>query len=235
MPDAPTSPVVSVDEDQETGVPISFRDDFETVLLDWLARARRSVAGSADLAYEVLSSPHADSPFLTLAEHLKGARANLPWRVLKLLLVLDDDPSEPFWQDVLKREQARWREELGRRLALPNRVDRLGLPLSPPRGGDNDLATIAGIGPIRRRDLLVETAPDATARFSYLVRPFISWPRLCDVGYSADQLKQWWQIYCQENEVDDHRRDLLFDHFCHEALTNGSGDLLLTSAWRLGI
>ncbi len=216
-------------------MPIRFRDDFESVILDWIARARRSAAGSADLDYEVLSSPHADSPFLTLAEWLEGTRASLPWRVLKLLLVLDDDPSEPFWQDVLKREQERWREELGRRLALPNRVDSLGLPLSPTRGGADDLVAIAEIGPIRRRDVLVGANPAGSARFSYLVRPFIAWPRLCDVGYSADQLKQWWEIYCQESKVDDHRRDLLFGHFCHEALTNGSGDLLLTSAWRLGI
>ncbi len=216
-------------------MPVCFRDDYEGVILDWIARARRSAAGSADLDYEVLSSPHPDSPFLTLAERLEGARASLPWRVLKLLMVLDDDPSEPFWQDVLKREQERWRGELSRRLALPNRVDSLGLPLSPTRGGADGLVTIAEIGPIRRRDVLVGAPPDGTARFSYLVRPFIAWPRLCDVGYSADQLKQWWEIYCQENDVVEHRRDLLFGHFCHEALTNGSGDLLLTSAWRLGI
>ena len=219
-----------------------FRDDFEPVILDWLARARRAAAGSAHLGYEVLAPPHADSPFLTLAERVEGTvslgapparRAGLPWRVLKLLLVLDDDPSEPFWREVHEREQRRWRDELGRRLALPNRVDRLGLPLSPPRAGADDLVTLAEIGPIRRRDVIAEAPADGTARFTYLARPFIAWPRLCDVGYSSDQLKEWWEIYCQGHGVDEHLREPLFDHFCREALTDGGGDLLLTSGWRL--
>ena len=213
---------------------IRFRDDYQGVLLDWIARARRSAAGSADLDYEVLATPQPDSPFLSLAERIEGPRSSLPWRVLKLLLVLEDDPSEPFWHEVLEREGERWREELDRRLALPNRVDRLGLPLSPPREGAGALVAIAEIGPIRRRDLLLGTAPEGTCRFSYLARPYVAWPRLCDVGYSADQLKEWWETYCQSHDVEEHLRDLLFDHFCHEALTDGGGDLLLTSAWRLG-
>jgi hypothetical protein len=210
-----------------------FSDDFETVILDWVARARRSAAGSANLDYEVLSEPRLDSPFLTLAERLEGVRANLPWRVLKLLLVLDDDPSQPFWREVLEREERRWRQELARHLDLPNRVDRLGLPLSPSRSGVDDLVTTGEIGPIRHRDVLDDAPADGSARFYFLVRPYIAWPRLCDVGYSADQLKEWWAIYCRDHDVEDHLRELLFDHFCHEALTNGSGDLLLTSAWRL--
>lgn len=216
-------------------MPLRFRDDFASVILDWIARTRRSAAGSANLDYEVLSSPHPDSPFLTLAERVEGTRASLPWRVVKLLLVLDDDPSEPFWRDILEREQLRWRQEMGHRLALPNRVERLGLPLSPTLAGADDLVTIAELAPIRRRDVMAGAPPDGTARFSYLVRPFIAWPRLCDVGYSADQLKEWWDIYCQGHTVDEHRRTLLFDHFCHEALTDGGGELLLTSAWRLGL
>ncbi len=215
-------------------MPIRFRDDFEGVLLDWLARARRPAAGSADLDYQVLASPHADSPFLTLAERPPGARASLPWRVLKLLLVVGDDPSEPFWREVLQREHDRWREELERRLALPDRVDRLGLPLSPTQAATGELVTIAEIGPIRRADLLAGAPADGSVRFSYLVRPFVAWPRLCDVGYSADQLKERWDAYCLDNAVGEHLHGLLFDHFCHEALTDGSGDLLLTSAWRLG-
>lgn len=211
-----------------------FRDDYRTPILDWVARARRAAAGSADLDYQVLSSPHPDSPFLTLAERLEGTRANLPWRVIKLLLVFDDDPAEPFWRQVLERERDRWRRELTRRLALPNRVDRLGLPLSPTRAGAEQLVTIFEVGPIRHRDVLVDALPDATARFRALGRPFIAWPRLCDVGYSADQLREWWEVYCRGNDVEDHLRELLFDHFCHEALTDGGGDLLLTSAWRLG-
>ena len=210
-----------------------FRDDFETVILDWIARARRTVAASANLDYEVLADPHLDSPFLTLAERLEGVRANLPWRVLKLLLVLDDDPSQPFWREVLEREQRHWRQELAGRLALPNRVDRLGLPLSPSRSGVDDLVTLGDVGPIRHRDVLDGAPADGATRFHYLVRPHIAWPRLCDVGYSADQLKEWWEIYCQGHDVEDHLRDLLFDHFCHEALTDGGGDLLLTSTWRL--
>ncbi len=213
---------------------IRFRDDYQSVLLDWIARARRSAAGSADLDYEVLATPQPDSPFLTLAERIEGTRSNLPWRVLKVLLVLDDDPGEPFWQEVLQREQDRWRMELDRRLALPDRVERLGLPLSPTRAGAGKLVEIADVGPIQRRDLLLGAAPDATSRFSYLVRPYVAWPRLCDVGYSADQLRERWQKFCQNNNLDEHLRDLLFDHFCREALTDGSGDLLLTSAWRLG-
>ncbi len=214
---------------------IRFRDDFEDVLLDWIARARRQIAGVADLDYEVLARPHPDSPFLTLAERTLGARTRLPWRVLKLLLVTGDDPSEPFWREVLEQERDRWRQEIDRRLALPRRVDRLGLPLSPARTGAGELVTIAGIGPIRQRDLLAGAPPDGTVRFSYLARPFIAWPRLCDVGYSADQLREWWDVYCQGNDVEEHLRGLLFDHFCHEALTDGNGDLLLTSAWRLGV
>ncbi len=213
---------------------IRFRDDFESVILDWIARARRSIAGTADLDYEVLSSPHRDSPFLTLAERVAGARTHLPWRVLKLLLVLDDDPSEPFWQEVLKRERNRWRRELRQRLTLPVRVESLGLPLSPAQSGADELVEIAEIGPLRRRDVLIGTPAGGTDRFSYLVRPFVAWPRLCDVGYSADQLRQWWEVYCRGNDVEEHLHELLFDHFCHEALTDGRGELLLTSAWRLG-
>ena len=212
---------------------IRFRDDFEDVVLDWVARARRSIAGTADLDYEILSSPHRDSPFLTLAERLTGTRSHLPWRVLKLLLVLDDDPSEPFWREILQRERDRWHEELRRRLTLPARVESLGLPLSPAHSGVGDLVEIHEIGPLRRRDVLLGTPAEGTARFSYLIRPFIAWPRLCDVGYSADQLKQWWETYCQGNDVEEHLHELLFDHFCHEALTDGGGELLLTSAWRL--
>ncbi len=219
-------------------MPIRFRDDFEGLILDWLARARGPAAGTVDLDYEVLSAPHPDSPFLTLAERLGDARGGLPWRVIKLLLVLDDDPSEPFWREVLERERDRWRRELSRRLTLPDRVDRLGLPLSPARDGGGRVARdpieIAGLGPLRQRDLLVDAPPDATVRFSYLVRPFIAWPRLCDVGYSTDQLRRYWQEYCQGHGVGEHLYELLFDHFCHEALTDGGGDLLLTSAWRLG-
>ncbi len=210
-----------------------FSHDYETVILDWIARARRSVAGSAKLDYDVLSAPHPDSPFLTLAERLEGVRANLPWRVLKLLVVLDDDPSQPFWLEVLEREQRRWRRELEQRLALPKRVDRLGLPLSPSRSGVDDLVAIADVGPIRHRDVLDDAPADGSVRFHYLVRPYIAWPRLCDVGYSADQLKEWWSLYCRDHDVEEHLRDLLFDHFCHEALIDGSGELLLTSAWRL--
>ncbi len=217
---------------------LRFRDDFESVILDWIARARRSVAGSADLDYEVLAPPHRDSPFLTLAERVGRASAGLPWRVLKLLLVLDDDPSEPFWRQVLERERDRWQGELRRRLTLPEEVDRLGLPLSPANGDKSDLVAhdlvaLADVGPLRRRDVLDE-APDGGVRFTYLVRPFIAWPRLCDVGYSADQLQRRWRSYCQGHGVTEHLRELLFDHFCHEALTDGGDDVLLTSAWRLG-
>lgn len=226
-------PAMPTWHEASSAMSISFRDDYESVLLAWIARARRSAAGAAELDYEVLARPHPDSPFLTLAERTLGTRTRLPWRVLKLLLVAGDDPSEPFWADILEQERNRWREEIDRRLALPQRVDRLGLPLSPTLAGAGDLVTIARIGPIRQRDLLVDAPPDATVRFSYLARPFIAWPRLCDVGYSADQLQEWWDVYCQGNEVEDHLRGLLFEHFCHEALTDGSGDLLLTSAWRL--
>ncbi len=215
-----------------------FRDDFENVILDWIARARRPAAGTADLDYEVLAPPHRDSPFLTLAERLGGASSGLPWRVLKVLLVVGDDPSEPFWREVLERERDRWREELHRRLQLPDRVDCLGLPLSPDPGARDPVAgdpiEIAEIGPLRRGNLLLG-APEGSVRFSYLVRPFIAWPRLCDVGYSADQLQERWRIYCQGHEVGEHLRVLLFDHFCLEALTDGGSDLLLTSAWRLGV
>ncbi len=212
-----------------------FRDDFEGVLLDWIARARRSAAGSADLDYEVMAAPHPDSPFLTLAERVGGTRDRLPWRVLKLLLVLDDDPSEPFWREVLKRERDRWREELDRRLALPERVGRLALPLSPAPDGAGELAAIDAIGPIRHRDVLDGGSAEGSVRFPYLVRPYIAWPRLCDVGYSADQLQEKWRAYCRDHGVEKHLRELLFDHFCHEALTDGGADLLLTSAWRFGV
>ncbi len=218
---------------------IRFRDDFEEVILDRLSRARRPAAGTADLDYEVLSAPCRDSPFLTVAERLKGVRSDLPWRVIKVLLVPDDDASEPFWREVLERERDRWGNELRRRLRLPEQVARLGLPLAPGRDGAHDLVAhdlvaIAELGPLRRPDLLAG-APPGGVSFRYLVRPFVAWPRLCDVGYSAAQLREWWQVYCRDHQVREHLRELLFGHFCHEALTDGGGDLLLTSAWRLEV
>ncbi len=67
------------------------------------------------------------------------------------------------------------------------------------------------------------------------MRPFIAWPRLRDVGYPADELWERWEIFCDEHEIEQRLRDPLFPHFCDEALTNGRGDLLLTSAWRLDV
>ena len=212
-----------------------FRDDFDEVLIEWVARARRSVTGRADLGFEVLSPPHRNSPFLTLAEHLGGGPGGLPSRVLKLLPVLADDPSEPFWREILKRERDRWRDELRRRLTLPHRVALVALPLSAPRSGAGGLVEIADIGPLRRSDLLVGAPPESNVRFRYLVRPFIAWPRLRDVGYSADELKERWETFCDERGVAPRLREPLFVHFCDEALTNGRGDLLLTSAWRLDV
>ena len=212
---------------------LRFRDDYQEVLIDWLTRARRSLTGKADLDYELLSPPHRNSPFLTLAELAGGTRAGLPRRVLKLLLVLDDDASEPFWSEILTGERDRWLGELRKRLSLPGRVEVLGLPLSPPKGGFDELVRIAEIGPIRCSDLLFEAPPDASVRFSYLERPFIAWPRLCEIGDSLDQLKEKWKIYCDEHGVERRLREPLFLHFCDEALIAGRGELLLTSAWRL--
>ena len=214
---------------------LRLRDDYEEVLIDWITRARRSATGRVDLDFEVLSPLHRNSPFLTLAEHLGDSQSGLPWRVVKLLVVLDDDPGEPVWQEILKRERDRWLDELRRRLTLPSRVETLGLPLSAPRTGSGGLVEIAEIGPLRHRDLLVGAPSDGGVRFSYLVRPFIAWPQLRDIGTSADQLKETWQVYYEDHGVAEHLRGPLFEHFCDEALTNGRGDLLLTSAWRLEV
>ena len=212
-----------------------FRDEYQAVLLDWVTRTRRFATGKADLELEVLSLPCRDSPFLTLAERAETVPPGLPWRVLKLLLVLEEDPSEPFWKQILQQEYERWREELQKRLTLPRRVELLHLPLSAPENGPDDLVELSEIGPLRRGDVLAGAQSEGMVRFAYLARPFIAWPRLRDVGYSADQLRELWEIYCGEHGIEARLHDLLFDHFCNEALTSGRGDLLLTSAWRLEI
>lgn len=211
-----------------------FRDGFEEVILDWLTRDRRAATGGHGLGLEVLACPHRSSPFLTVAEWLEPASDGLPQRVLKLLAVPGDDPAEPFWRGVLEREGERWRGELRRRLApRSDRVEALGLPLTVARGGHRDLVEIAELGPLRRIDLLDAAPTDAGVRFAYLVRPFVAWPRLGDVGFSAAELRRRWDLYCDEHEVAAHLRGPLFPHFCDEALIDGHRDVLLTSAWRL--
>lgn len=219
---------------------LCFKADFEEVLVDWLTRERRSLTGYADLELEVLASPHRNSPFLTLAEWLERSRDGLPWRVLKLLVVPEEDASEPFWQDILQRERERWHRELGRRLERSEEVESLGLPLSVPSDGHGELVSIEKLGPLRRVDLLEETTAEATLQFRYLMRPYIAWPRLRDVGYSAQELRRWWRLYCEQHDVARHLHDPLFQHFCEEALVDGpkvedGKDVLLTSAWRLEV
>ncbi len=219
---------------------LTFRSDFQEVLVDWLTRERRSTTAEADLGaagigLEVLSPPERHSPFLTLAEWSDASRGGLPWRVLKLLMVLDHDPSESFWRGVLESEAERWREELRRRLDFSGRIGTLGLPLSVPASGHDGLVEIAELGPLRRSQLLDGPVPEQPLRLAYLVRPFVAWPRLADVGYSADQLQEQWEIYCQEHEVGAHLHGPLFRHFCDEALVDGRHDMLLTSAWRLEV
>lgn len=214
---------------------LRFRDDFDVVLVDWLTRERRTVTGYGDLELEVLSPPHAMSPFLTVVESFDASRDGLPWRVHKLLAVPEEDPSEPFWRGVLERERDRWRRELAKRLQRSGRVETLGLPLSVPRDGHQELVEIAELGPLRRLDLLEETTAESSLRFPYLTRPYIAWPRLHDVGYSAEELRSWWAIYCEEHDVAEHLREPLFPHFCDEALIDGQKDVLLTSAWRLEV
>ena len=213
---------------------LCFRHDFEDVLLDWLVRERRSAAGQVELDLEILASPHRDSPFLTVAEGPAGS-GGLPWRVVKLLAVVSEDASEPFWRDVLVRERDRWRDELGHRLARTARVETLGLPLSAPRDGHEGMVEMGELGPLRRIDLLEGESAEATLRFAYLVRPYVAWPRLRDVGYSAEDLRRRWELYCEERPLAEHLREPLFQHFCDEALTDGHGDLLWTSAWRLEV
>lgn len=209
-----------------------FKADFEEVLIDWLTRERRSLTGCSDLELEVLASPHRNSPFLTVAEWLERSRDGLPWRVLKLLVVLEEDPSEAFWHEVLEREKERWHGELERRLQYSDQVQNLGLPLSVPADGHRQLVNIEKLGPLRRVDLLDDTTSETTLSFLYLIRPYIAWPRLRDVGYSTDELKRWWATYCQAHEVAEHLREPLFQHFCEEALVDGRSDVLLTSGWR---
>lgn len=208
----------------------SFRDGFEDTVLDWLIRERRSVTGHVELGLEVLASAHRNSPFLTVAEGIGGA---LPRRVIKLLTVSEEDASEPFWRDVLRRERDRWQGELGRRLGRTGRVETLGLPLSAPRDGHEALVGIAHLGPLRRADLMDGESAEATLRWPYLVRPFVAWPRLADVGYSAEDLRRRWELYCENQAIPEHLFEPLFPHFCDEVLAGGSGDLLWTSAWRL--
>lgn len=212
---------------------IRFQDDAGDVLRAAAARARRASTGHGDLGFETLSAPHPDSPFLTLAEWQTPGRETLPVRVVKVLVVLEEDPSAPFWHEVLERERDRWRRELRQRLALPARVATLGLPLSAVAVGSDALVEIGTIGPLRRSDVLREESEEQNVRFSYLVRPYIAWPRLADVGYSTEQLMERWEIYCQEHAVAEHLSERLFPHFCAEALTDERRDLLLSSAWRL--
>lgn len=210
-----------------------FRPGFEDVILDWLTRDRRAAAGRDALGLEVLASPHRSSPFLPAAEWLEPARDGLPHRVLKLLAVADDDPSEPFWRGVLEREGERWQGELSRRLATADQVATLGLPLSVPRGGNESLVEIAELGPLRRADLLENAPAEANLRFAYLARPFVAWPRLADVGYPPEELRRRWRLFCEERAVPAHLREPLFPHFCDEALVDGDREVLLASAWRL--
>ncbi len=214
---------------------LTFRNDFQDVLVDWLTRERRDATGAAGIGLEVLSAPERNSPFLTLAEWREASRGGLPWRVLKLLVVLDHDPSESFWRDVLQREAERWREELRRRLDFSGRIGTLGLPLSVPGSGYDDLVELAELGPLRRGELLEGPVPESPLRLAYLLRPFVAWPRLADVGYSADQLQEQWELYCEDHEVGPHLHGPLFRHFCDEALVDGRHDVLLTSAWRLDV
>ena len=211
----------------------SFRDGFEDVLLDWLTRERRTATGRAELTLEVLAPAHRNSPFLTLAEGSDPAGEGLPWRVIKLLVVTEEDASEPFWRDVLRRESSRWREELGRRLARSGRVETLGLPLSAPPEGHEALVGTADLGPLRRADLMDGESTETTLTLPYLYRPFVAWPRLADLGCSAEDLRRRWELYCRDHGVAEHLFGPLFPHFCDEALTGGHGDLLWTSAWRL--
>lgn len=215
------------------GIQATFRDGFEEVLLDWLARERRRVTGRAELALEVLASAHRNSPFLTVAEGAGPVEGGLPWRVIKLLVVTAEDASGPFWRGVLARERDRWQEELARRLERSGRVETLGLPLSAPREGLGTLVGTGELGPLRRADLMDGESSEATLSFPYLIRPYVAWPRLADVGFSAADLRRRWEHYCAAHGVAGHLAQALFPHFCDEALAGGDGELLWTSAWRL--
>jgi hypothetical protein len=218
---------------------LRFRNDFEDVLLTYAARARRSAGPSESTrepSFEVLSPAHPDSPFLTLAEwDGDEPEGRLPSWVVKILVVLADDPSAPFWHQVLEREQARWRHELAERLALPRRVETLGLPLSVALYDSISEVEIGEIGPLPRTEVLATTSQTPYVRFSYLVRPYVAWPRLVDVGYSTDQLLERWELYSEEHAIAAPLVERLFPHFCDEALTDERRDILLSSAWRLEV
>ncbi len=218
---------------------MSFRADFAEVLIDRVAQARRPVTGSAT-SYEVLGPPHRFSPFLTLAEWRDRQRDGLPSQVVKLLVVLPEDESLPAWEAVLESERKRWDREMRRRLSFDDGVHSLDLPLSVrDTWQDEGLVRTATVGPIRRVDLLDESSYSVGAdlEFTCLVRPHIPWPRLGDVGYSIEYLKQRWSDFCDRKELPAHLRANtgLFRHFCDEALIHGSQDLLLTSEWRFKV
>ena len=222
-----------------------YRPDYGAVTRGWMTRTRRALTERPDLEHRILAEAHRNSPFLTLAEGTLS-HPGPPQRIVKISMVPEGDPSEPFWRQVLYGEAERWRGLLAQHLQRPTRVARLGLPLSIPRDGLEGLVQVSELGPLRRDDLLEGTAGEDTLRLPYLVRPYIAWPRLSDVGFSHDQLRLRWESFCAENGLDtlgssrDRRSsaaskalcDALFHHFCDEALVNVVGEVLLTSAWR---
>jgi hypothetical protein len=215
---------------------LAFRTETDEILIARLARARQAMAGGPTPQYDVLSRPHRFSPFLTLAERRDRQRDALSSWVVKILVVLAEDASIRAWRGVLDRERSRWQEELERRLRFEDGVRALGLPLSVRSTWRKEgLVQTAILGPIRRAEILDELSPPVGAdlEFSYLVRPFIPWPRLGDVGYSRTALDERWKAFCERVQLPYLKSNRqLFRHFCDEALINGDSDLLLTSAWR---
>lgn len=214
----------------------TFRPGFQQTLIRRLAHLRRPGGHGEESCYEVLSPPHRNSPFLTLAEHNDPQRRDLALWVLKILVVLEEDgAAHAAWSEVLDDERQRWQDELRERLHRPSRVDRLQLPLAAPPESAHELVHLDVLGPLRRAELLNEHTGGQDPRFRLLARPFIPWPRLRDVGYSIQQMRGRWQRYCDDNGLSEQVRDHegLFRHFCDEALIPGPSDLLLTSAWRL--
>lgn len=212
---------------------ICFRDDLEDVLTAWVAHARGlAEAGDTARCYDVLASPHSMSPFLTLAEWPDAEREGLPRHVVKLLVVPPEDPTGSFWRETLERERQRWARELDERQRLPSRVAALGLPLA---GEITQWVRIGEAGPFFGPEILAQGTESTSGRFylPFMVRPYIAWPRIAELGFSNEQLTERWDVYCEENGVQDHLREPLFHHFCDEALTNERRDVLLTSAWRL--
>ncbi len=215
-----------------------FRSDFHQALTAAVAQSQTSGQGE-ERRYEPLSLPHRNSPFLTLAEWPDGSTDGLPSRVVKVLAVPDEDAAFASWSDILEREKDRWRDELEQRLERPGTIGPLALPLTVSPAEVRQVARISQIGPIPRSQLLEEASPSPQAglRFPCLVRPYIPWPRLQDIGYSLEQMRQRWWAYCdtQRNPEQLRRHQELFRHFREEALVNGDRDVLLTTAWRLDL